>query len=190
MKTPFDALLKFAPKATLQEEAEAKKLGVDVATYRATKLQVLTEAARQRVAAGDAPPPLDIRREEAEAMRRHAQPGLLKPRNTAPSLFVQAAKTPGEVAKMILFVLCYIVGLILLVTLGGTKVTKLPGIFQCLLLGVLILPAMWASERIWAAIGERARDVIRLLVRFWPLTLLALFVALVFLKALWRGLAP
>lgn len=187
MKTPFDALLKFAPQATPEDEAEARRLGVDVDAYRATKLQVLAEQAK-RPDAGAEPPRLDITKEEAEAMRLRAQPGLIKPRNTAPNIFVQAAKTPGEVAKMILFVLCYVVGLILLVNLGGEKVTKLPGLFQCVLLGVLILPAMWATDRIWAAIGERARDVIRALVRFWPLTLVALFVVLVLFNVLKRQL--
>jgi len=74
--------------------------------------------------------------------------------------------------------------------LGGERVTKMEGIFQCVLLGVLIIPAMGVSGRIWAAIGERARDVIRLLVRFWPLTLFAMFVGLVLLTALKRQMFP
>ena len=183
MKTPFDALLSFAPEATAEDTAEAAMLGVDVATYRAVKLEVMAERAKQ---ATDGGPPSDIAAEQAIAMRLRSQPGLIKPRNTSPNILVQAWKTPGEVAQMILFVICYLVGLVALVVLGGERVTKMEGIFQCVLLGVLIIPAMWVSGRIWEAIGERARDGLRLMVRYWPLTLFAGFFVLVLLKLLGR----
>ncbi len=48
---------------------------------------------------------------------------------------------------------------------------------------------MWISGRIWDAIGEGARDVLRALVRFWPLTLVALVFVLAVLKVLRQGLA-
>ncbi|MDQ5980676.1 MAG: hypothetical protein QG602_3653 [Verrucomicrobiota bacterium] len=43
---------------------------------------------------------------------------------------------------------------------------------------------MWATGRAWEAMGEGARDVCRMPVRFWPLTLVALLFALGALKML------
>jgi hypothetical protein len=188
MKTPYDFLARLAPKPTPEEVAEAQKLGISPEAYRARKLQARAGQAPQANAGAEPPRLDDITAEANQAQRLRSEPGLFKRRNTPPSLLVQAAKTPGEVAKLILFVFCYLVGLILLVTLGGENVTKMPGLFQCVLLGVLILPAMWATDRIWEAIGERTRDAVRLLVRFWPLTLVALVFLLGFVQFLRRGL--
>jgi len=186
MKTPYDFLAKLMPKPTPEDEAEARRLGVTADEYRAMKLQAQYEQAKKQ--AGDSGPPADVAAEEAAAQQMRRQPGIIKRRNETPNLFVQAAKTPGEVAKMILFVLCYVIGLVALVVLGGERVQKMPGIFQCVVLVVLILPCMWVTDRIWEAIGERARDGIRLLVRFWPLTLIGFFFLLVALGVLKRQL--
>lgn len=37
---------------------------------------------------------------------------------------------------------------------------------------------MLLASFIWERIGENARDIVRVLVRFWPLTLIALLFAL------------
>lgn len=185
MKSPYDLLARFAPKPTAEDIAAAQRLGVPIAEYQAVKLEVLAEEARRALPPDDRP--ADIVREERIAQRLRREPGLIKPRHEAPNVFVQAAKTPGELAKTILFVGCYLTGMIALIVVGGEKFTGLPGIFQCLVLGLLVLPAMWASGRIWEAIGEGARDVFRALVRFWPLTLVLLLFALGLLKMLLGG---
>lgn len=185
MKTPYDLLARLAPKPAAEDMAAAQRLGVSMEEYQAVKLEVLAEEARRALPPDDRP--ADIVREERIAQRLRREPGLIKPRHEAPNIFVQAAKTPGEVARTILFVFCYLAGLIALIVIGGEKVTKLPGIFQCVLLGLLVLPAMWASGRLWEAMGEGARDVFRALVRFWPLTLVLLLFALGLLKLLLGG---
>jgi len=173
IKTPFDLLARFAPKLTPEDEAEARRLGVTADEYKVMKLEAQAAQARREVGGVETPP--DIAAEEAAARSMRARPGLIKPRYTAPNLLVQAAKTPGEVAQMILFVICYVFGLAGSMILWGERIQKIPGIFQCVLLGLLIIPSMWVTSRIWAAMGERARDAIRAMVRFWPLTLVALF---------------
>lgn len=180
-KTPYDVLARFVP-LTPEDEADAKRLGVTPDEYRSIKLQVQVEQAQQ-AAPPDATPP-DIAAEAAEAQRLRREPGLIKPRNTTPGVLVQAVKTPGEVAQMVLFVLCYFLAMVAVIVLGGERVQKLPGIFQCLGLGVLVLPVMWLTSRIWEAIGEGMRDVLRTLVRIWPLTLIALLFGLGLLKLL------
>ncbi len=122
--------------------------------------------------------------EEAKAEQMRRDPGIIKARNTAPNIFVQAAKTPGEVAKFILFVVCYVIGLAAFVIIGGERVQKMPGIFQAIILGVMIIPVMMITDRIWEAIGESARDFFRVLIRFWPLTFVGLVFVLVVLKFL------
>lgn len=182
MKTPYDFLAKLMPKPTPEDEAEALRLGVTMDEYRAMKLQVQFEQARKEAGIKDAPP--DIAAEEAKAAQMRREAGFIKPRNAAPNIFVQAAKTPGEVAKTILFVLCYLVGMIALVVLGGERVQKMPGVFQCVILGLMVIPVMMVTGRIWEAIGEGGRDVLRALVRFWPLTLVALIFVLGIIKML------
>jgi len=189
MKSPYDILVRLAPPATPEDEAEALRLGVDVNTYRATKLEGLANQARKAQQENSGVPD-DIAAETAVAMRLHRNPGLIKPRNTAPNILVQAAETPGEVARTILFVFLYVVGLAGVVIIGGERVQKMPGIFQCGLLALLIIPVWWATSRIWEAIGEGARDAVRALVRFWPLTLVALVFALGILRILWQRLSP
>ena len=51
-------------------------------------------------------------------------------------------------------------------------------------------PARSVAKRLffWRVIGEGARDVVRTLVRFWPLTLLGLVFILGLLKVLLHGL--
>ena len=173
MKTIFDLLSGLAPKGTPEEEAAARAQGMTVAAYRALKIMQQAEQARKAANRADGMPD-DVAAEEDKASRLRHDPGLFKPRNEAPNLLVQAAKTPGEVAKVILFMFLYLVGMIALVVLGGERVQKLPGIFQCGLLALLIIPVWWLMNRIWYGIGEGARDFVRLLVRFWPLTLVAL----------------
>ena len=154
-------------------------MGVSIGEYRTIKRHA---AVGQSLKEGGRPP--DIVAEETEAARLRRNPGLLKTRNTAPNLFVQAVKTPGEVAQMILFVICYVIGLAGIMIIWGDRVQKIPGLFQCVLLGLLIIPAMMVTSRIWEAIGERGRDWVRALVRFWPLTLVALFFAIILIKVL------
>jgi hypothetical protein len=43
---------------------------------------------------------------------------------------------------------------------------------------LLVIPAMLLASFIWERIGENARDIVRVLVRFWPLTLIALLFVL------------
>ena len=178
----YDLLARFSPKPTPEDEAEARRLGVTVEEYRSLKLQATFDQARREAAAQAEPPPADIAREEADLARMRHESGLFKRRGESPGLLVQAAKTPGEVAKMILFVLLYLLGLMALIIFGREKFTQLPGIFQCLVLGVMVIPVMWLTGRVWEAIGEGARDALRLLVRFWPLTLVAALFALGLLR--------
>lgn len=122
--------------------------------------------------------PEDIVAEEALARQMHRRSGVFKRQNSAPNIFSQAARTPGEVAKTILTIACYLGLMFLIVAFGGQRVRAVPGIFQVVGLGLLIIPAMSLSSLIWEAIGETARDGVRLLVRFWPLTLVLLVFAL------------
>jgi len=185
-KTIFDLMSGLAPLGTPEEQAAARAQGMTVAAYRAMKLLQQAEQARKEAnrAAGM---PDDVAAEEDKAAQMRYDPGLFKPRNEAPNLLVQAAETPGEVAKVILFVLLYVLGLAALVIIGGERVQKLPGIFQCGLLALLIIPVWWLMNRIWYGIGEGARDFIRLLVRFWPVTLVLLVLMLGGLRVLLKG---
>lgn len=183
--TPFDLLSKLAPKPTAEDVEEARRLGISIDEYKSLKLEAQFDMARAQHRDESTPP--DIQAEQAKAARLRSQPGLFKPRNQTPGLLTQAARAPGEVARMILFVICYLVSMVLLILLGGETARRLPGIFQCVALAVLIIPTAWITNRIWAAIGENARDVLRALVRFWPLTLVGLIFALGLLKLLIAG---
>ena len=178
MSVPQDSI----PNPSPEDEAEERRLGVTAAEYRVMKPQL--QAEQRRGATGGSGPPADITAEESEAWRLRREPGIIKRRNEAPNLLVQAAKTPGEVAQMILFVLCYFVELTGIAMVWGARLQKIPGLFQFVLLGVLVLPTMWITSQIWRALGERARDVFRALVRFWPLTIVALFFAFLLIKLL------
>lgn len=185
MKTPFQILAKLAPPPTAEDIAAAQRLGVTIEEYQAAKLEVQLEEAKKLLPPDDRP--ADIVREERIARRLRSAPGTFKRRDVTPNILVEAAKTPGEVAQKLLFVVLYVLAMFALVIFGGEKVRNMPGIFQCIALGVLILPVMWLTGRIWEAIGETARDVLRALVRFWPLTLIGLIFVLGALKLLLGG---
>jgi hypothetical protein len=185
-KTVFDLLSGVAPLGTPEEQAAARAQGMTVAAYRAMQLLQQAEQARKAANRADGVPD-DVAAEADKARQLQHDPGLFKPRGEAPNLLVQAARTPGEVAKVILFVLLYLAGMIALVVLGGERVQKLPGIFQCGLLALLIIPVWWLMNRIWYGIGEGARDFIRALVRFWPVTLVALVLILGVLRVAFQG---
>ena len=167
------------PKPTPEDEAEARRLGVSIDEYLTMKRHAAVGQSQE-----DRGRPPDIVAEETEAARMRRNPGLLKTRNTSPNLFVQAVKTPGEVAQMILLVICYVIGLAGIMIIWGDRVQKIAGLFQCVLLGLLIIPVMMVTSRIWVAIGERGRDLVRALVRFWPLTLVVLLFAIILIKVL------
>jgi hypothetical protein len=183
--SPFELLAKLAPKSTAEDDSEARRLGITIDEYRALKLEAQFKLARDQHR--DSTTPADIKSEQAKAASLRSQPGVFKSRNQPPGLLTQAARTPGEVARMILFVICYLVSMILLIVLGGETAQRLPGIFQCVVLAVLIFPTAWLTNRIWEAVGENTRDVIRTLVRFWPLTLIGLIFALGLLRLLIAG---
>ena len=185
MKSPYELLARFAPRPTAEDIAAAQRLGMTITEYQAVKLEVLAAEARKELPPDDRP--ADIVREERIAQRVRREPGVFKPRNESPNILVQAARTPGEVAKTVIFVLLYLVAMIALIILGGEKVNRIPGIFQCVALGVLVIPVMWLTGRMWEAMGEGARDVCRALVGFWPLTLIALIFGLGLLKLLLGG---
>ena len=185
MKTPYELLARLAPKPTAEDVAAAGRLGVTVDEYRAMKVAVAFEDARKRL-----PPdqrPADIAQEERIAERLRREPGIIKPRDQSPGVLVQAARAPGEVAKTVIFVLLYFLSMMASVILGGERVHRLPGIFQFLALGVLVVPVMWLTGRIWEGMGEGARNACRALVRFWPLTLVGLVLILGALKLLLGG---
>jgi hypothetical protein len=185
-KTIFDLMPGLAPVGTPEEQAAARAEGMTVAAYRAMKL--IRQAEQERKAANrDAGMPDDVAAEADKAEQMRHEPGVFKRRNEAPNLLVQAAQTPGEVAKVILFVILYVIGMAALVIVGGERVRNMPGIFQCGLLALLIIPVWWLMNRIWYGIGEGARDFIRLLVRFWPVTLVLLVFVLGGLRLLLKG---
>jgi hypothetical protein len=127
--------------------------------------------------------PADIESEARLARQLRRQPSLFKARNKAPSVLVSAARTRGEVAQTLLTIFCYLVLMCLLVGFGGETVQRIPGVFQVLGLGLLLIPAMLLSSASWRQVGESARNTIRALIRFWPLTV----VALIFLLGLVRA---
>lgn len=115
--------------------------------------------------------PDDITEEQALYARLRREPGWFKPRDKAPNLFVTAWRTPGELAVMGLSVAYYAITLALTVILGGESVTRLPGIFQCGLLALAVIPAYMLGGGTWRAMGRAGRDRVRLCIRFWPVTL-------------------
>lgn len=159
----------------------AQRLGVSVEMYRQFKRNA--GPAAERLEQGDGPADIVAEDHLADKMRR--EPGLFKKRNEAPSLFVQAAETPGEVAQTILTIFCYLVLMFgSLIVYGVEKAQRIPGIFQVVILGLLVIPAMMLSSRIWERIGEGARDFCRTLVRIWPVTLVLLILVFGGLKLL------
>lgn len=165
---------------TQREIDAAQRLGISVELYRRFKRNAGPEA--DRFERGDGP--LDIVEEEHLAQKLRIEPGLFKRRHTAPNILVQAARTPGEVARSLLTIICYLMMMFLIIGLGGEAVQRVPGVFQVLALGVLLIPAMLLSSFIWRHLGEGGRDVARVLVKFWPLTLPALLFGIGALKLL------
>lgn len=158
-----------APPTDAEIEA-AKRFGVTVDLYRRFKRNA--GPAADRLERGDGPADIVAEEHLAEKMRR--EPGLFKHRDKAPGILVSAAETPGEVARTLLTISVYLALMFLTVGLGGDTVQRVPGVFQVVALGLLLIPAMMISSFVWRGVGEGVRDRVRLLVRFWPLTLVAL----------------
>jgi hypothetical protein len=124
----------------------------------------------------DAEMPEDISAEQGLLDYLRREPGMFKRRNKTPNLFVLAWRTPGELANMFLFVVCYLTGMAVYVNaLGAERAREIPGIAHCLFLALLIVPAYFFAGRIWRIIGISGRNVVRLCIRFWPLTLVVAF---------------
>ncbi len=192
----------FSTPPTPSEINAARRLGISVDDFRRFKRNA-AEAARELEAGADPadiptkpdryeddptkPENYDIRAEQAEYDRMRARPGIFKRRYESPNIFVTAARTPGYVAQMVLMVFCYVVLFFaILLIYGLQKANRVPGIFQAIAMGVLVIPAMILSSLIWRRMGENARNVFRVLVRFWPVTLAGLAFALGSIKLLLR----
>jgi hypothetical protein len=173
--TPPDS---FNEPPTPDEIETAQRLGMPLDLYRRFKRNA--GPAAEKLEKGDGPADIVAEERLAEKMRR--EPGLFKSRNEAPNIFVEAAENPGEVAKTLLTIFCYLGLMFLLVVFGGDKVHKAPGIFQMIGSFVLVVPAMMLASFLWERIGEGARDFCRLLVRFWPVTLVGLIFGFGLLK--------
>ena len=165
---------------TQRELDAAQRLGIDVALYRQFKQNAGTEGDRFEL--GEGPP--DIVEEEQLAQKLRIESGVFKRPHTAPNVLVKASRTPGEVARSLLTIVCYLLLMFLIIGLGGETVQRVPGVFQVAAAGALLIPAMMLSSFIWTHVGEGGRNVARLLVRFWPLTLPALLFALGAVKLL------
>ena len=171
---------------TQAEIDAAQRFGVSVDSYRQFKHNAGPAGAKLEQGEG----PADIVAEEQRYQNMRIEPGLLKGRNEAPNLLVTAARAPGEVAQMLLFILCYILFMFgTLWFLGAERVKQIPGIFEMVYLGVLVIPAMLLTSFLWRIVGEGVRDVLRFLVRFWPLTLIALLFGLGLLKMFLQRMA-
>lgn len=168
---------------TQAEIDAAQRLGVGVDFYRRFKANAGEAGTKLEQGEG----PADIVAEDHLYQKMRIEPGLFKRRHEAPNLLVTAARAPGEVAQMLLTIGCYLLLMFLIVGFGGEKVQKVPGIFQTIGLFVLVIPAMMLSSFLWRSVGERARDVMRFLVRIWPLTLIALLFGLGLLKMFLTG---
>ncbi len=160
----------FSDPPTEAEIEAAQRFGVSVGLYRRFKRNAGPGA--DRLEGGDGPADIVAEVQLAEKMRR--EPGFFKPRDKARGMLVSAARTPGEAAQTVLTIACYLGLMFLIIGLGGERVQRVPGVFQVIALGLLLIPAMMISSRVWRSIGEGMRDRVRLLVRFWPVTLLIL----------------
>ena len=168
------------PPPTEDEVAAARRLGVGVDLYRRFKRNAGPGMEAFERGAG----PADIAAEQQLYRSLRESKGLFKARDVAPNVFVAAARTPGEVARSLLTIACYLALLLLIVAIWGRQIDAVPGVFQVAGVLVLVLPAMWLSSTLWERIGEGPRDVVRALVRFWPLTLVAGVFALGLLRLL------
>lgn len=160
----------FSTPPTQAEIEAAQRFGVSVNMYRRFKRNA--GPAADALERGEGPSDIVADARLAERMRREG--GLFKSRNSAPSVLDSASRTPGEVAQTILTIACYLVLMFLIIGLGGERVQRVPGVFQVVAAGLLVIPALMLSSRIWRGVGEGVRDRVRLLVRYWPLTLFAL----------------
>ena len=160
----------FPHPPTRAEIETAARFGVSVDLYRRFKRNAGPAADRLERGEG----PADIAEEALLAERMRREGGVFKLQNTPPSILASANQTPGEVAQTILTIACYLILMFLIIGLGGERVQRVPGVFQVVAAGILVIPAMMASTRIWRGVGEGVRDRVRLLVRWWPLTLIAL----------------
>jgi hypothetical protein len=170
----------------LTDAAEAARLGLTLEVYLRLKrqsntgnveadLRAMTAAATQRgEQAGD-----DIAQEEAEYNAMWRRGGVFKRRNSAPGFISTAMRTPGEVAKMVLFLLAFFVQLAFLgIWLSNHRKVEL-GALWFFILGGLVISSMIITSLVWRALGERVREAIRWAVRFWPITFpLLLFVGI------------
>lgn len=139
-------------------------------------LRVANEASEKRRAEMD-----DIEAEDDLADRMQYKRRWWTTKRGA-SLFEQAARTPGTIARTFLFLALWLV----LLVLGASRFNAWG--FRDVLsiipfLGSAIL-AYVLSRIIWRAIGESARDVVRMAVRFWPITIVALVLGLGALRLL------
>lgn len=169
---------------TQAEIDAAQRLGVGVDFYRRFKANAGEAGAKLEQGEG----PADIVAEDQLYQKMRIEPGLFKRRHEAPNLLVTAVRAPGEVAQMLLTIVCY-AGLMALSlgVAGAERVRQIPGLFTTIYLFVLVIPAMMLSSFVWRSVGERARDVMRFLVRVWPLTLIALLFGLGLLKMFLAG---
>ncbi|MCC7243176.1 MAG: hypothetical protein IT180_14715 [Acidobacteria bacterium] len=165
---------------TRKEIDAAERLGIGLSLYRQFKKNAGSAADTLEEGEG----PADIVAEDHLYQKMRIRPGVFKARHTAPSVFVAAARTPGEVARSLLTIVCYLAFLFLIVGFGGDTVQRVPGVFQVFALVVMVIPAMMLSAFVWERVGENVRDVVRALVRFWPLTLLVLLFALGLIRLL------
>ncbi|MGV3757617.1 MAG: hypothetical protein ACO1QS_19735 [Verrucomicrobiota bacterium] len=184
------------PPPLPDEAAEASRLGLNLEVYRrlkqqsktgdvAAELRAMTEEAAER---GEQTVDDDIAHEEATYRAMQREKGIFKKRGEAPGFIRAASRTPGEVAKGILFCLAYLVQLCLigiwLERVGRQDI----GALWFPILGVLVITSFIISGAIWRLLGERAREVIRGVVRFWPVTFpLILFVGIGLVKWLFGG---
>ena len=166
------------------DAAEAARLGLTLDVYLRLKrqsqtgsveadLRAMTAAATQRgEQAGD-----DIAQEESEYNAMWREGGVFKRRNSAPGFISTAMRTPGEVAKMVLFLLAFFVQLALLAIWQGNHRRVELGALWFFILGGLVISSMIITSVVWRALGERVREATRWVVRFWPITFPLLLLA-------------
>ncbi len=77
VKSPYNFLAKMMPPSTPEDEAEARKLGVSLEEYRALKLQVQVEQAKNQAGKSEEPPDDIVTEDElARLALRHSAHGL------------------------------------------------------------------------------------------------------------------
>jgi hypothetical protein len=138
---------------TQRETDAAQRLGLNVELYRQFKRNAGPEADRFELGDG----PVDIVEEEHLAQKLRIEPGRFKAAHTAPNLLVQAVRTPGEVARSLLTIVCYLLLMFLIIGLGGDTVQRVPGVLQVAALGVLLIPSarVLAMPCAWSSASGR-----------------------------------